>query len=264
MIRNKIKTVLIFVAITFLYSCTLNNEPGKAENESSVLFNLVANKSDQKLYLYRTAKLGEEASRYIDSLDLKLTSYSDFFIKNAEVKLEGNDLYYNDFVVVEDDDFSYFEKGFQYINNDLLEILPSTKYNLLINYDGINIKGETTTPGDFKIISPENYARITESDDENNVSFNIRWNKSKNAKGYFIKIVDKSSMHNNRYSFITADTTYNFKQSMHSGAYMLEILAYDENIDNYLIKGYNKSGLENAYGYFGSSVLKSIDFTVKN
>lgn len=256
MIRSKIKLVILITAMTFWVSCTLNNEPGKAENESSVIFNLVANKNIQKFYLYRTVDLEDNARGYHRGIN-----YSEFFIKNAEVQLEGNDLYYNDFVVVEDDEFSHNKKGFQYRTNDSLAILPRTKYNLLINYDGIEINGRTTTPGDFEIWAPKDNAIIKRTNAEENVAFDINWNKSNNAKGYIITRVDLDDLYSR--SFITADTTYYYSGNMVPGNYRLEILAYDENIDNYLNKDYYKSGLENAYGYFGSSVLKSVEFEVR-
>lgn len=262
MIRSKIKLVILITAMTFLFSCTLNNEPGKTENESSVIFILVANKNVQKFHLYRTVDLEDNARRYIDSIYYQVINYSEFFIKNAKVQLESNDLYYDDFVVAEDEEFSSNQKGFQYINNDALVILPSTKYNLSINYDGINIKGETTTPDDFEIRSPKENA-IMRTNAEGNIAFDINLSKSNNAKGYIITIVELDKLYYNSYSFITSDTTYSYRQNMSRGNYRLEILAYDENIDNYLNKDYFKSGLENAYGYFGSSVLKSINFKVR-
>ncbi|MCF6270735.1 MAG: hypothetical protein L3J41_13555 [Melioribacteraceae bacterium] len=263
MIINKIKLVLLFTATTFLFSCTLNNEPGKAENESSVIFNLTANKSVQELHLYRTADLEEEREpATYDSLVFRMESYAPFFIKDAYIQIESDSLNYHNFIVVKDE-YGGFNNGFKYIDSDTISILPDTKYSLLIEYDGIKIRGETITPGNFTIISPKNNAVIKRTNDEKNVSFKIELSKSNNAKGYLITIVETDVAYDNSTSYIAEDTTFYLKTHMSWGNYRLEVMAYDKNFHNYIIEEYYQSGLENAYGYFGSSVLKSIDFKVK-
>jgi len=250
---NKYIIPVIFLAL--LVSCSLNNEVGIAENNNSVIFNIVSNRDKQKLYLYHTANVNER----IDRREISGEGYGKFFIKDANIVLRNSSFTYSDFLLEEDS--TYSEKGFCYANSSSLNILPNQKYSLEINFNDETVFGETTTPGNYEIISPKNNTIIKATGDENNVALDISWNNSNNAKGYIITIIEKK-MYGNRYSFITSDTTYNIKANMSWGNYRLEILAYDENFHKYIVEEYNRSGLENAYGYFGSSVMKTVDFTV--
>ncbi len=149
------KTYALLICIIFLFSCSLNNELGNAKNKYSVIFNLTANDSIQRIYFYRTAEVNEDTKTYSDSINYFTESYDQFFIKDANVQLESNKLTYTSFDVVKDY-YSTPDKGFKYINLDVLTILPDTKYSLFIEYKDENIFGTTTTPGNFEILSPSN------------------------------------------------------------------------------------------------------------
>lgn len=247
--------IIPVILLALLVSCSLNNEVGIAEDNSSVLFNIVSNGAKQKLYLYRTANVNETINRR----EISGEGYGKFAIKNANIILKNSNLSFPHFVL--EDDSTYYEKGYCYVNSTSLNILPNQEYLLEINFDDETIFGETTTPGDFKIIYPKNNVIIKAKDDEYNVSFRVNWSKSNNAKGYIITITSMK-LYGSSYSFITGDTTFQIKRYMSWGKYKLEVLAYDKNFHKYIVEEYNQSGLENAYGYFGSSVLRSINFTV--
>ncbi len=249
------KQIISVLFLALFISCSLNNEVGIAEYNSSVIFNIVSNGAKQKLYLYRTANVNER----IDRREISREGYGKFFIKDANIILKNSSFTYSDFLLEEDS--TYSEKCFCYANSSSLNILPNQEYLLEINFNDETVFGKTTTPGNYEIISPKNNAIIKATDDEYNVTIDVSWRKSNNAKGYIITI-NKKKLYGNSYSFITNDTTYNIKKNMSWGNYRLEVLAYDENFNKYLVEEYNRSGLENAYGYFGSSVMRSIDFTV--
>ena len=148
----------------------LSSEPSEIE-PLSILSTITTNTTKQTLYIYKTAYLGEGASYY----------YDDFFIDYAKVMIiDENSITYN-FIPGE----TTYHKYKAYLSEDAPNFQAGKRYYLNIDINGKKISGETTFPGDFKIVSPSNSTLL---DADKAIELNIKWTESSQAFGYIIII----------------------------------------------------------------------------
>ncbi len=253
----------IIFALFLIISCEPLNSPGEPEYNYSILFNLIANKKNQEIFIYKVVT-GDEQLSY------KLEKY---FVKNAQILIGNKNWNYKHFSLIRENTYFNQSKGFHYRNIDSLELLPNSNYNLEVNINGNIIKGTTTTPEDFEIISPKNGSILTyKGRKSQNKKIKIIWNKSGSAKGYIIKtfysysIEFNDSLYNisSVNSYITKDTTLSFNTLLQGkGILKLEVQAFDKNYYNHIIEKIPSVGIKGAYGYFGSSILKTSTILIK-
>lgn len=252
---------LFFIAFSILsiWSCETPNEPGNPKLNYSVLFNLTANADSQKIYIYRIADIKE----YINNDNL-----GKYFVKTAKISLSNSVFNYSNFTVKDIPQENYnLSKGAYYTNTDSLQIYPSTQYYLNININRSKIDGYVTTPGDFNIISP-----IPNSTVKTNDNINFTWSSSYNAKGYIVNKTETVVIRNNdslftyfrKFSFLTQDTTFVYHNiSPDITVIKIDVLAFDENYYNHIIKNIPGSYINGSYGYLAAMTLKSVTVNIR-
>ncbi|MBN1408890.1 MAG: hypothetical protein JW956_13920, partial [Calditrichaceae bacterium] len=198
----------------------------------------------------------------------------DFFVDNANIELFNGELFYNNFIIKELPSYpGDFSKGYYYTNNDAIIFQPNTYYELKINIDGKIISGSTITPGDFEILTPAPNSIVNIKDLQTENKLLIKWTKSSTAWGYTGKIIkdylimlpDTSYYGSRELSFITTDTSFVIENAnilSSEGHLEISISAFDENFYHHHIEMYPEAGVEGAYGYLGSSVLKSVNLSI--
>ncbi len=247
-------TLIIFLILN-LDGCSNPNEPGQPDYDYSLLFNLTVNQVNQKTYLLRTVSVNEDVDLFFD---IKKS-----FLKNAKISLSNSIINYDNFIIDSSKSDYFNQKELFYQNNTPLILLTSTDYYLKIKINNKLITGRTQTPGNFRIIKPNNNVTINK-----NKITNITWTKSTNAKGYIIKLEQINSYtyndtihyYSDIHSFITKDTSFVFSDwnLFRKGKVLIKVQAYDKNYYNHIIRKVPQVGIEGAYGYFGSSVLKTV------
>lgn len=248
--RTKIKILMsLFVVLNF--SCENLSDPGEIEIRNSVFINLMIN-SKQKFFIYKTIDFKTPTD-----FGYQLSDFDKYFVDDAIISLSDSLNTYENFIIERDSSDVRFYTLAQSEN-----FRTDTKYSLSINSNGQNISGSTFTPGDFNIISPLDNEVISFSGNKFNIG--IEWSKSKNAKGYVVNIsYQYYDEYFNRYlqgslGEIIFDTSYTYSSfAAPSDSVLILIMAFDENYYNHIFEGIDKSGINGAYGYFGSSVLQS-------
>lgn len=257
--KNLIKYLSI-ILLVFTYSCELTNVPKSKKQSHSLLFNLVVGQENQKFYVYRVVESEDVYASYIEKKEDR------YFEKNANITLHNSNINFSSFGV---QDTGSFKRSFYYSSTEPLELFANTKYDISITINDTNITGETITPGNFNIISPTSNSTIKLNLSKEEKELNIKWEKSNSAEGYIIKTLHKYMQQNwndttiyteriSKDSFVTRDTSFNFVSYLHKGSITIDILAYDKNYHNHFVEFMQSSGVEGGYGYFGSSVLKTV------
>jgi hypothetical protein len=182
---------------------------------------------------------------------------------DAKISIINGEEIFNDFKI----EYADSTKRNKYYTNDgNLFIEPNTVYSIIIESNGQTINGNLKTIGDFEILSIDK----NDYEEEWQSIINIKWKHCENAVFYIIKI-------NYFYSYIFPEDTLEglrgeylemFKPDILKSAYSREINitkpdsltaeveAYDQNGYDYYIKKIKKVGIENAYGYLGSSTIR--------
>ncbi len=225
----------------------------------SVLFNLVVGKENQELYIYKIVT-NNEPEYYKFSPD-------NFFLKNADIILFNEKMNFSSFFVkdLSNNNANYWERKLYYTNSKKLELYPNTNYKIDILIDNKHIIGSTTTPSDFNIIFPTSNSTFKLKDIRNGKGLEIKWEKSDSAMGYIGKVFihkGKGTIAKDR-QFVTQDTVYIYNDIYTTGKAEINILAYDKNYHEHFNQFLQSAGIEGAYGYFGSSVLKSVTVNIK-
>lgn len=261
---NLLKYILIALTMILTLGCDSPNLPNRIEYKHNVLINLTVNESNQEFYIYNTF---EYSDRSIEGYYIEIR---DLFVNNASISINTNDFSFNNFVIREaPTKLNYYSKGFYYTNAQELLLFPNREYFLEIVIDNKIISGKTTTPGDFAILEPKDNTIIQHT--SINGDFIVKWSQSKSAYGYICKIFQEGEL-------IFPDSTYNsyskdytkyskdtllVLQNLKPGTTEINIFAFDENYYNHTFGEVLSVGIEGAYGYFGSSVKKSVSFYVK-
>lgn len=242
------KIFFIFLAVMFFNSCDELNPP-KDEFQQSVLFNLTKNKANQELFLYRTLNLHEGNNYFWDN-----NKYDAFFIEGASIELKNShDSIYH--FVYDTTDYKHYKN----MNN--IYILSGETYLLDVSLNNTNIKGQTTIPTEFAIITPSSNQVFFQENDY--VEVPIKWTRSESSRGYLINIYEK---YQNSFmlaqSVVLTDTSYNFIRQFPSLQYRIEVIAFDLNYYDHIINKKPYSGIEGAFGCFCSSVLHIVNISV--
>ncbi len=260
--------MVLITILLFLFGCESLNSPGELEFEHSVLFHLIANKKSQDFYIYKSASTTDDISGELGN----------YFVRDAEVSIKNISWNYNNFVIQEAPYSPYDSKGFIYTNIDSLKVVPNSEYRLEISINDLEIEGTTIIPGDFEITNPQNNSVLTREElNTNSKKINIIWGKSNSAKGYIINVSysysytypveygDTTTYYGlDENSYITNDTSFVFELDYRGfGSLSIQIQAYDENYHKHIIERIPRIGIEGAYGYFGSSVLKTVTVNIK-
>lgn len=244
--------------------CDSPNLPNRIEYKHNVLINLTVNESNQEFYIYNTFEYSDRNNEghYIEIRDL--------FVNNASISINTNDFSFNNFVIREaPTKLGIYSKGFFYTNDQELLLFPNREYFLEIVIDNRIIYGTTTTPGDFDILEPKDNSIIQYT--SINGDFIVKWSQSKSAYGYICKIFQEDELifpdssyliYSRDYSKYSKDTLF-VLQNLRPGTTEISIFAFDENYYNHTFGKTLSVGLEGAYGYFGSSVKKTVSFVVK-
>jgi len=255
LMRNPMLPVLL-AASSFLClpSCDSVNTPG-AFYTHSILFNLIAGRGTQECLVLKTAGLSGR-SRDVSELQAEV-SVTDpeghVYTFEARIDTLAPDLI-----------------GSMYISRSQIWAISGQSYRLLVKTKEETITGETLVPNDFSILAPSGGDKLRVVNGK--LSFIIAWTKSENAKGYIVKVtisyaislgdgVTRKSQ--DSYFIDTQDTTYTFSAIAPGAPAQLdscsiEVLAYDKNYYSYKHLNAESSGISGGYGYFASSVLKTV------
>lgn len=148
-----------------------------------------------------------------------------------------------------------------------LPIVHGHSYELTVTSGTTTIIGQTTMPGDFELMMPEEEETVPLS-----VDLVLSWTESNTAFGYLIEIrdppeeipvsPDSTVPYRERHNFMARDTFLVIPAGSfgETGEYLLRILAFDENYHYHKFEGLDISGIEGGYGLFGATVLKSRRF----
>jgi hypothetical protein len=201
------------------------------------------------------------------------------FIRNAKVTV--NDYLFNE--VVMKPETLYINNNYYPVINDYYYELKKpgfiklgNEYNLSIITDKGIITGRTRVPRLFKFTSHPKESVIKYTGET--VKVKVAWERSPDASGYIYNVLypmesyaEDDTIYYYRDSstpLITHDTCftfniYSFQLKSGNNEFTIEVRAFDENYDNYYNKAQKSSGLNGAYGVFGSMVLDTIMINVK-
>lgn len=237
-------------------SCENLSDPGQPEYNYSLFFNLMANTDKQKFYIYNIAPLDGNPSGYL------LKDFDTYFTPDAVITIESDGVIYSDFLVETD------SQDVRYYTNSNLIIHPGIEYHLKVVIADEIITGSTIVPKDFEIVYPLENQIVPFSN--NKLEVNYLWTKSRNSSGFLLNVI-----YTLLYNDFNIDGNYILDQTVFDTTYFLDstfepvdtvyttIAAFDGNYYNHLFEGKASSGIEGAYGYFGSSVHKKLKFIVR-
>lgn len=263
---------LLFISLIFV-SCENLNEPGELKYHNSLLFNLFVNKNEQQIYIYNTLKPDDFGKTQLFSGSY----FAEHIVERAKIKIYSDNQLYSNFEIKEIvlDDIGMTNK--YYTNLNKMKLSPNTIYNLEIESNNEIIKGRTLTPGDFNILN-YNSRNFIVSDSQQQI--NIEWDKSNNSKFYKVNLYTAytSSRINNNDTIVIKigfdyirefkiiydeKRTYDFQFDPVFDSVKVEVVAFDENYYDHITTDEENTGIENAYGYFGSAVIKEVIFINK-
>ena len=248
------KIILSMLFIIVVFSCDPLNEPVN-NIKYSMIGNLVVNANQQEMYIYNTIALND-----LNWISGGSISSNKYLAKNAKIIVKNEENTSYSYMLNLDTNVYYYTSSFK--------PKPLNRYTLKISINGDELNGETISPGDFSIISPLPNQHFTQVNDT--IKIPTIWNASKNSFGYKVSVFSNYNVWNNysgRYSreisFITQDTSFIYEEKTRGRSiYRIEIMAFDKNFYEHIIQKIPSAGIKGAYGYFGSSVLKSITIKI--
>jgi len=241
---------LAFVFMLLLLNSCIEppNEPLPAIGNSSIIAVLSTGTSLQKIYFYSVTHL--EDTRYPDEL----------FVHNAVVEVNGLQFQ-------EMSDSLEFPKNFYGLQFPQF-VQPDSTYSLVVRNGQEIIRGRTTTPGHFSVIShpKELYIHLDGATD----TVELHWQESHNARGYIVNQFSPPFEYpSGSGRFIPGGLLSWISKSNHAtitvdkvGRYVIKIAAFDENYEKHFVLGYQVAGVEGAYGVFASMAVDSIVINV--
>ena len=258
-IKSNIPKITAIFIILLLNSCENLSDPGQAINKNSIICTLTANVNKQRLYIYNVIGLEQRTHGGYVSLD----DFNQFFTENALIKIESNSESFSNFFITQD------TNNVKFYSNEDLNPKPGEVYNLKVKIGDDFITGKTIVPENFQIISPEDNKVISFL--KNQFKINLKWENSRNIYGYIMEVsyhVNPQARYIDNfvyYSEVLFDTSYNFigQDYKPTDTVRIRLLGFDENYYEHVFKGKESSGVEGAYGYFGSSILKTVNVIVR-
>ncbi len=278
MIKKNILIFLIIFVVIIFQSCENLNDPGNIELNNSALLNLRTGNCQQQLFVYNSLPLS-----YQFNDPPPFTNTDEAFAENAKITISENDNNYDNFQI------AYVDSNNRkrcYTNSEELIIDPYKEYSIKVESNGQIITGKIITIGDFEILN----INQVESEDSNRFNFNVSWTKCPGARFYEVKttyfyidsviisfkdgqpIWDLANLIRTNLQYVDPDTIvksnneYSLKTiiSNNSDSMIVEVGAYDNHTYNYLFEKIKKVNIENAYGYLGSSTIKSKKLILTN
>lgn len=250
------KLIVIFLLIAiFILSCGKNaTDNSSFQQQISVTGLLSPVYEFQEVFVYYTTdKVGEP----VDPTQL--------FVTNAIVTIRSENQEVN---------FSYYldeQNRPKYIDQPTsLQIVAGEIYHLSVQSDAGNISGQTTVPGNFQILAPQNGSILAQHQ-----PYTVSWTTSQNAAAYIINLKlppqeiqitpDSSIIYQPVETYHTFDSAltipaYVFREP---GKYMLQIMACDENFKRHFFDEWDVAGIEGGYGYFASGAVDTLHFFVE-
>lgn len=248
-------------------SCENLSDPGEIKFKNTVMFSLATGNSKQKIYIYNTYPVN-----YSFEDPPMFMNYNKFIVENAKIKIIDNNTVYNNFKLVQED--SLFLHKY-YSNTGGLVIKPDHKYSIEIESNGQLIKSSVTTIGNFEILSVK---------EKESSSYNISWGKCQGAVFYDLDVInfyrdsvfvsngkkEIANIRRERHYIINGDTlsstnaiSQEAEINSKTDSMYVTVGAYDLNTYKYFFEGIGKLNIENAYGYLGSSTVKSYKKYIK-
>lgn len=259
--------VLTVVAAFGVVSCSDVSDPTKRFG-ASVLCQFTTSQARQSVFLYRTMDIHDEGSSFFYPFpEFQSSRYASYFIENATVFVTDAHGRRHDFHLRIDSSYGAVSKS--YVNVDSFAVQPEASYSLSVRTGDVIVEGQTTLPGDFRIVSPDPGRTYATTDGE--LQLDLSWTRSKNAFGYVASVIIArrvliGSPYRERHSYIAFDTVYSpasrFRVSSADTCFV-EVLSFDVNYYNHKFRGVPNSGVTGAYGYVGSSVLQSMRVRVQ-
>ncbi len=262
--------------LLLLQSCKSLTDPGEIEYKNSILFNLRTGNSLQQIFVYNTYPLNhafESPPPFFNK--------DEAFAANAAIIISDENNIYNDFQISYVDTIS---KSRCYSNKNEMFVYPNKVYSIKVSSNGQLISGNILTMGDFEITD----VNETVSSDDRVINYKVTWSKCLAARYYILNsiyyhkdsvIIGSSdgkliwgfaNIKSVNSKFMDADTlsgtniiSQQIALSSKSDSASIEVCAYDINSYNHIYKGIKKVGVENAYGYLGSSTIKTIKVKLK-
>lgn len=258
-------------------SCEVLNEPGEIEFNNSILFNLKTGNVPQQLFVYNTYPLS-----YSFSDSPPFINPDEAFTENAKITVTDGKNIYHKFQLSFTDTIT---KSRCYTNTEELFIYPNKEYSIQVESNGRLINGKIITIGDFEISG----IKKVECGDKDRLYFDVTWDNCPGAKYYklisnyfymdfaivgsidgefvwdFVNINRLNSFYLNVDTLTVVNNKISSEVSISpkSDSLIVYVEAYDLNSYNHYFKGIKKVGIENAYGYIGSSTVKSIKIIFK-
>jgi hypothetical protein len=247
--KLKCAFIMLLLFIIALQGCEIPvSHPTEMDKLSLVTF-FASHLTKQNIYLYRAAYLDEEDS----------SGFNKYFIENATVKIicENEDTLKCKLIKGDDYNSSAFT------NRIGKTFIPGKKYTITAESEYGTIKGETTFPGDYKIVYPEEGVFYVGEEyrynDGYRIPIDIKWTRSEGAYGYFLEIHDEKGGS----SYFSTDTLFchhfsAFYPYNTSAIYKITITAIDKNYYRHHFEQYNSSGISGGYGVMGSGTVQTV------
>jgi hypothetical protein len=149
-----------------------------------------------------------------------------------------------------------------FVSDLYLPVEPQHTYKIMVAADGLDtLRGETTVPGVFTVIFPQDGDTVFNDD-------TILIRKSLGGKVYEFRLYQNDTLPSMVASFpdFLSDSLFRFPVSelfLGSGDWRLQIAAYDSNYFNYQYKyddEYPQCGVQGGLGAFCSAYVNSVNF----
>jgi hypothetical protein len=121
-------------------------------------------------------------------------------------------------------------------------------------------------PDNFQLLNPTENQTFNYNN-KGIVEIPIEWTQSIGSYGYIVNVIYTNNS-DVIFSNTLTYTTYTFIQdyewtSYRTGQIKIEVLAFDKNYFDHVLRKKPSAGIEGAYGYFGSSILKSVTVNIE-
>jgi len=215
-------------------------------NEVTVNLILKADTNKQIALLTYVQEFDKQSNNFQYINNIELIDNADFFVNNNRFEniisdsMKNNHLWNSDLPKL-DSCYNYFSE-----NKNILNEAINT---LQIEVKNKTITGKTILPGDFSVSL--NKRKLT-------------WTSSSNAFLYRITVLYQNEENVQPFKQTTTDTTINLEiVDFIPGIYNIIVEAIDENLYNFTINDEFHSGLEGAYGVFGSVRIKQFSQNIE-
>ena len=260
MLLSSLRLLLIATVSVVLLCCDDLNTPIPTLKQS-VVCNLIAGATTQRVYLYRATSVDDPGPDYYSFLPITNDArFVPYVIAGGEVFVRDEMQSIIPFVFSIDSLYGTIV-GKPYKNRETFIVQPGTRYYLSATTPFGRITGSTIVPGEFSILRPSPNEVFSKG-----ATLIIQWTKSVNAFGYYVRVSDDHPRFPMTISTLLKDTTYSVNLNPDSGTtgqITIRVFAYDKNCDDHRSRGVSSAGIANANGCFGSSVLRTVSIRMQ-